>query len=208
MTSNEVVQKLWNLCNVLRDDGITYHEYVTELTYILFLKMSSELENEEKIGIPLKYRWKELAKLEGIELKNNYQKCLLDLGQIDGKLGIIYRNAQTKIEEPANLKKIFNEINKIDWYSVDKEDLGDLYEGLLEKNASEKKSGAGQYFTPRVLIDSIVRIIKPELGERICDPAAGSRVIIMTEANSSVKSKVLKLLPKLKTEETDSLCVA
>ncbi|WP_462424280.1 type I restriction-modification system subunit M N-terminal domain-containing protein [Fusobacterium ulcerans] len=138
MTSNEVVQKLWNLCNVLRDDGITYHEYVTELTYILFLKMSSELENEEEIGIPLKYRWKELVKLEGIELKNNYQKCLLGLGQIDGKLGIIYRNAQTKIEEPANLKKIFNEINKIDWYSVDKEDLGDLYEGLLEKNASEK----------------------------------------------------------------------
>jgi len=138
MTSNEVVQKLWNLCNVLRDDGITYHEYVTELTYILFLKMSSELENEEEIGIPLKYRWKELVKLEGIELKNNYQKCLLGLGQIDGKLGIIYRNAQTKIEEPANLKKIFNEINKIDWYSVDKEDLGDLYEGLLEKMLLKK----------------------------------------------------------------------
>ena len=116
MTSNEVVQKLWNLCNVLRDDGITYHEYVTELTYILFLKMSSELENEEKIGIPLKYRWKELAKLEGIELKNNYQKCLLDLGQIDGKLGIIYRNAQTKIEEPANLKKIFKICDKITVY--------------------------------------------------------------------------------------------
>ena len=188
MTSNEVVQKLWNLCNVLRDDGITYHEYVTELTYILFLKMSSELENEEKIGIPLKYRWKELAKLEGIELKNNYQKCLLDLGQIDGKLGIIYRNAQTKIEEPANLKKIFNEINKIDWYSVDKEDLGDLYEGLLEKNASEKKSGAGQYFTPRVLIDSIVRIIKPELGERICDPAAGTFGFII-EADKYLRRK-------------------
>ena len=188
MTSNEVVQKLWNLCNVLRDDGITYHEYVTELTYILFLKMSSELENEEKIGIPLKYRWKELAKLEGIELKNNYQKCLLDLGQIDGKLGIIYRNAQTKIEEPANLKKIFNEINKIDWYSVDKEDLGDLYEGLLEKNASEKKSGAGQYFTPRVLIDSIVRIIKPDLGERICDPAAGTFGFII-EADKYLRRK-------------------
>ena len=188
MTSNEVVQKLWNLCNVLRDDGITYHEYVTELTYILFLKMSSELENEEKIGIPLKYRWKELAKLEGIELKNNYQKCLLDLGQIDGKLGIIYRNAQTKIEEPANLKKIFNEINKIDWYSVDKEDLGDLYEGLLEKNASEKKSGAGQYFTPRVLIDSIVRIIKPELGDRICDPAAGTFGFII-EADKYLRRK-------------------
>lgn len=202
------MQKLWNLCNVLRDDGITYHEYVTELTYILFLKMSSELENEEKIGIPLKYRWKELAKLEGIELKNNYQKCLLDLGQIDGKLGIIYRNAQTKIEEPANLKKIFNEINKIDWYSVDKEDLGDLYEGLLEKNASEKKSGAGQYFTPRVLIDSIVRIIKPELGERICDPAAGFRVIIVIEANSYVNIRSSRLLPKFKTQKINSWCAA
>ncbi len=174
MTNNEIVQKLWNLCNVLRDDGITYHEYVTELTYMLFLKMACELGTEEEIKIPEAYRWKTLVAYEGIALKNNYQQALLDLGKQLGQLGIIYRNAQTRIEEPANLKKLFSEIDKIDWYSVDKEDLGDLYEGLLEKNASEKKSGAGQYFTPRVLIDSIVRMIKPELGETIYDPAAGT----------------------------------
>ena len=147
MTNNEIVQKLWNLCNVLRDDGITYHEYVTELTYILFLKMASELGTEESIGIPEEYRWEELIKLEGIELKDKYQRCLLDLGKSSSQLGIIYRNAQTRIAEPANIRKIFAEINKINWYSVDKEDLGDLYEGLLEKNASEKKSGAGQYLS-------------------------------------------------------------
>lgn len=174
MVNNEIVQKLWNLCNVLRDDGITYHEYVTELTYILFVKIAAELDNESEIGIDKKYTWKELNKLDGIELKRKYQKMLIDLGIKGGNLGIIYRNAQTKIEEPANLKKIFNEIDKMDWYSIDKEDLGDLYEGLLEKNASEKKSGAGQYFTPRVLIDVIVRIMKPRLGERIFDPAAGT----------------------------------
>lgn len=174
MTNNEIVQKLWNLCNVLRDDGITYHEYVTELTYMLFLKMACELGTEEEIQIPEAYRWKTLVAYEGIALKNHYQQALLDLGKELGQLGIIYRNAQTRIEEPANLKKLFSEIDKIDWYSVDKEDLGDLYEGLLEKNASEKKSGAGQYFTPRVLIDAIVRMIKPELGETIYDPAAGT----------------------------------
>ncbi|MEG1872393.1 MAG: class I SAM-dependent DNA methyltransferase, partial [Cetobacterium sp.] len=188
MTNNEIVQKLWNLCNVLRDDGITYHEYVTELTYILFLKMASELDTEKKIGIDNKYTWNELKKLDGIELKKTYQQMLIDLSNKSGSLGIIYRNAQTKIEEPANLKKIFSEIDKIDWYSVDKEDLGDLYEGLLEKNASEKKSGAGQYFTPRVLIDSIVRMTKPEIGERIFDPAGGTFGFII-EADKYLKSK-------------------
>ena len=188
MTNNEIVQKLWNLCNVLRDDGITYHEYVTELTYILFLKMASELGTEESIGIPEEYRWEELIKLEGIELKDKYQRCLLDLGKSSSQLGIIYRNAQTRIAEPANIRKIFAEINKINWYSVDKEDLGDLYEGLLEKNASEKKSGAGQYFTPRVLIDSIVKMIKPDLGEKICDPAGGTFGFII-EADKYLREK-------------------
>ena len=140
MTNNEIVQKLWNLCNVLRDDGITYHEYVTELTYILFLKMLAEQENEDSVGIPEEYRWNNLVKLDGLELKNAYQRALIDLGQKGDNLAIIYRNAKTNIEEPANLKKIFSEIDKMDWYSVDKEDFGDLYEGLLEKNASEKKS--------------------------------------------------------------------
>ena len=180
MTNNEIVQKLWNLCNVLRDDGITYHEYVTELTYILFLKMLAEQENEDSVGIPEEYRWNNLVKLDGLELKNAYQRALIDLGQKGDNLAIIYRNAKTNIEEPANLKKIFSEIDKMDWYSVDKEDFGDLYEGLLEKNASEKKSGAGQYFTPRVLIDTIVKVTKPQLKERICDPASGTLGFIIS----------------------------
>ena len=188
MTNNEIVQKLWNLCNVLRDDGITYHEYVTELTYILFLKMVAEQDNEESVGIPEEYCWNNLVKLDGLELKNTYQKALIDLGQKENNLAIIYRNAKTNIEEPANLKKIFSEIDKMDWYSVDKEDFGDLYEGLLEKNASEKKSGAGQYFTPRVLIDTIVKVTKPQLRERICDPASGTLGFIIS-ANRYIKEK-------------------
>ena len=188
MTNNEIVQKLWNLCNVLRDDGITYHEYVTELTYILFLKMLAEQDNEAEVGIPEEYRWNTLIKLDGLELKTTYQKALIDLAQKENNLAIIYRNAKTNIEEPANLKKIFSEIDKMDWYSIDKEDFGDLYEGLLEKNASEKKSGAGQYFTPRVLIDTIVKVTKPQLKERICDPASGTLGFIIS-ANRYIKEK-------------------
>ena len=188
MTNNEIVQKLWNLCNVLRDDGITYHEYVTELTYILFLKMANEQDKEDAIKIPEEYRWEKLVALDGLELRNTYQKALLDLSTKEGELGIVYRNAQTRIEEPANLRKIFTEINKLDWYSVDKEDFGDLYEGLLEKNASEKKSGAGQYFTPRVLIDTIVRIVKPQLKETICDPAGGTFGFLI-EANKFLRKE-------------------
>ncbi len=188
MTNNEIVQKLWNLCNVIRDDGITYHEYVTELTYILFLKMVAEQEKEDEIQIPEKYRWNNLIKLDGLELKNTYQEALINLGGVNNNLAIIYRNAKTSINEPANLKKIFSEIDKMDWYSMDKEDFGDLYEGLLEKNASEKKSGAGQYFTPRVLIDTIVKVIKPKLKEKICDPAAGTLGFIIS-ADRHIKSE-------------------
>ena len=188
MTNNEIVQKLWNLCNVIRDDGITYHEYVTELTYILFLKMVADQEKEDEIQIPEKYRWNNLIKLDGLELKNTYQEALINLGGVNNNLAIIYRNAKTSINEPANLKKIFSEIDKMDWYSMDKEDFGDLYEGLLEKNASEKKSGAGQYFTPRVLIDTIVKVIKPKLKEKICDPAAGTLGFIIS-ADRHIKSE-------------------
>ena len=211
MTNNEIVQKLWNLCNVLRDDGITYHEYVTELTYILFLKMVAEQEKEDEIQIPEKYRWNNLIKLDGLELKNTYQKVLINLGGVNNNLAIIYRNAKTSINEPANLKKIFSEIDKMDWYSMDKEDFGDLYEGLLEKNASEKKSGAGQYFTPRVLIDTIVKVIKPKLKEKICDPAAGTLGFIIS-ADRYIKSEnddyygVSEKEYKFQKEEAYSAC--
>ena len=173
MTTNEIVQKLWNLCNVLRDDGITYHQYVTELTYILFLKMAKETGAEKKI--PQGYRWDDLSALDGTDLYKFYRKLLLELGT-SGKNRVqqIYVNAHTNIDEPKNLKKIINDIDKLDWFSAREEGLGNLYEGLLEKNANEKKSGAGQYFTPRPLINAMVQLVQPRVNERCGDPACGT----------------------------------
>lgn len=173
MTTQEIVSKLWNLCNVLRDDGITYHQYVTELTYILFLKMAKETGTEEQI--PEKYRWDELKAKSGVELKKFYKELLSELGDNGtGRIREIYQGAATNIDEPKNLEKIIATIDSLDWYSAREEGLGNLYEGLLEKNANEKKSGAGQYFTPRVLIDVMTKLMKPQVGERCNDPACGT----------------------------------
>lgn len=175
MNNTEIVAKLWNLASVLRDDGITYHEYVTELTYLLFLKMMQEQDAESII--PEGKRWGDLVSKEGIELKTFYRQLLLDLGneEIENEsLRMIYNGASTSIDEPKNLEKIIKSIDSLDWYSAKEEGLGNLYEGLLEKNASEKKSGAGQYFTPRVLIDVMVQLMNPKIGERCNDPAAGT----------------------------------
>ena len=169
MNTQEIVSKLWNLCNVLRDDGITYHQYVTELTYILFLKMAKETGAEEKL--PEAYRWDILKSKSGIELKTFYKELLNHLGEeTTGRVQQIYQGSSTNIEEPKNLEKIITTIDGLDWYSAKEEGLGNLYEGLLEKNASEKKSGAGQYFTPRVM----VKLVDPKPGEKCNDPAAGT----------------------------------
>ncbi len=187
MTNQEIVAKLWNLCNVLRDDGITYHQYVTELTYILFFKMAKET-NAEK-NIPEEYRWDKLVEKEGTELRNFYKRLLLDLGEKGtGRIKEIYTDATTNIDEPKNLEKIIKSINALDWYSAREEGLGNLYEGLLQKNADEKKSGAGQYFTPRTLINTIVQLIDPKPGERCNDPAAGT-FGFMIAADQYIKEK-------------------
>ena len=173
MTTQEIVSKLWNLCNVLRDDGITYHQYVTELTYILFLKMAKETGTETQI--PEAYRWDQLKSKSGIELKKFYKQLLVELGDnCSGRIQQIYQGAATNIDEPKNLEKIITTIDGFDWYSAREEGLGNLYEELLEKNANEKKSGAGQYFTPRVLIDVMTKLMKPQPGERCNDPACGT----------------------------------
>lgn len=173
MNTQEIVAKLWNLCNVLRDDGITYHQYVTELTYILFLKMAKETYTEDPI--PEDCRWDALRDLRGLDLKNHYKKVLDKLGtETQGRVREIYAGAATNIDEPKNLEKIITSIDELDWFSAKEEGLGSLYEGLLEKNANEKKSGAGQYFTPRVLIDVMTRLVKPQPGERCNDPACGT----------------------------------
>ncbi|MGG4481266.1 N-6 DNA methylase [Paenibacillus illinoisensis] len=173
MGNQDIVQKLWNLCNVLRDDGITYHQYVTELTYVLFLKMMKETNNESIL--PEEYRWDSLRERHGMALQQYYRQLLLDLGnQGNETIKQIYMNATSNINEPKNLEKIITSIDQLDWYSAKEEGLGDLYEGLLEKNASETKSGAGQYFTPRPLIDVITKLVDPQPGERCNDPAAGT----------------------------------
>ena len=198
MTTQEIVSKLWNLCNVLRDDGITYHQYVTELTYILFLKMAKETDAESKFSegvtlaegdslspeqetqnaekkIVLGYSWDVLVSKSGLELYRYYKDLLRLFGTYcTGRVREIYQGSATNIDEPKNLEKIISTIDGLDWFSAREEGLGNLYEGLLEKNASEKKSGAGQYFTPRVLIDVMTRLMKPQPGERCNDPACGT----------------------------------
>ena len=187
MTTQEIVSKLWNLCNVLRDDGITYHQYVTELTYILFLKMAKETGVESQI--PEAYRWDNLTSKSGIELKKFYKELLAHLGEnCTGRVREIYQGASTNIDEPKNLEKIITTIDGLDWFSAREEGLGNLYEGLLEKNANEKKSGAGQYFTPRVLIDIMTKLVKPQPGERCNDPACGT-FGFMISASQYVRSQ-------------------
>jgi type I restriction enzyme M protein len=178
-TSNvtrDIVAKLWNLCHILRDDGITYNEYVTELTYLLFLKMLAETGRESRL--PTEYRWSELDSSQGLEQLEFYRQLLLDLGNqkkvADPVVLAIFTDAQTRLRKPTNLKSLTDAIDRLDWFSAREEGLGNLYEGLLEKNAAEKKSGAGQYFTPRPLIDCIVRLVQPQAREVIQDPAAGT----------------------------------
>jgi type I restriction enzyme M protein len=172
-TTTDIVAKLWSLCNVLRDDGVTYNEYVTELTYLLFLKMLEETGKEDRL--PKSYRWGGLARREGMDQLDHYKEMLLALGRArDGLVCAIFTDAQTRLRKPANLKALTSSIDQLDWFSAREEGLGNLYEGLLEKNAADKKSGAGQYFTPRPLIDCIVRLMRPQPGETVQDPAAGT----------------------------------
>ncbi len=178
MTSNDIVQKLWNLCDVLRDDGINYSDYVTELVLLLFIKMEYELAQADapfEHKLPEGSRWPDLEKLGGINLLNFYKQLLLDLSKsTDTLISAIYTDAQTRLREPRHLTQLIKTLDGIDWFSAREDGLGDLYEGLLQKNANETKSGAGQYFTPRPLIDSIVRCIKPQPRETIQDPACGT----------------------------------
>ncbi len=171
--TQEIVNKLWNLCNVLRDDGITYHQYLNELTYILFLKMAEETGKEK--DITKGYRWGDLKSKTDDELLGFYRQLLLKLGtKGKGNVQKIYNNSQTSINQHKNLRKIIKYIDELDWFDAREEGLGEMYEGLLEKNASETKSGAGQYFTPRPLINVMVRLMDPKIGERLNDPACGT----------------------------------
>ncbi|WP_300177516.1 N-6 DNA methylase [uncultured Aliivibrio sp.] len=182
MSTQDLVAKLWNLCNLLRDDGVTYHEYLNELTYLVFLKMVDETGQDELL--PEGYRWENLEAYNSATRLEAYQQLLLHLGT-NGSLitKAIFKGANTVIRKPATLNKLVVEIDKLDWYNAKAEGLGDMYEGLLEINAGEKKSGAGQYFTPRVLIDVMVELMKPNLDDVIVDPTAGTGGFLISAHN-------------------------
>jgi len=185
--THDIVQKLWNMCNVLKDDGVTYHQYVSELTYILFLKMAEETDTEKHL--PEGYRWADLCGQEGVEQMQFYRELLVHLGTAGStRVQAIFANAQTMLRQPRHLAKLVSDIDQLDWYSARQEGLGDLYEGLLEKNANEKKSGAGQYFTPRPLIDCMVQLIQPQAGEKVQDPAAGTAGFLIA-ADKYIKAR-------------------
>jgi len=173
MNTSALIQKVWNFCHTLKVDGVGYGDYLEQLTYLLFLKMARETGTEDQL--PADHRWADLEARAAPDRLEFYKILLIHLGS-HGSLLVqeIFANASSFIKKPATLSTLVAEIDKIDWYSVHREDLGDLYEGLLEKNANEKKSGAGQYFTPRVLIDSMVAVMKPTLADVIQDPAAGT----------------------------------
>ena len=178
MNASTLVQKLWNYCNVLRDDGMSYGDYVEQLTYLLFLKMADERAqppyNQASI-VPGAYSWPSLLAKDGDELFDHYRHCLEAMGQHKGTLGLIFGKAQNKFQDPAKLRRLVVDlIDAENWTALGVDVKGDAYEGLLEKNAQDTKSGAGQYFTPRALIEAMVDCIAPKPRERICDPACGT----------------------------------
>ena len=191
--SSTIVQRLWNYCNVLRDDGMSYGDYVEQLTYLLFLKMDDE--NGSMLGkasaIPAEFNWASLLRLDGDELERHYRQILAALGAGAGLIPVIFRKAQNKIQDPAKLQRLVELIDGETWIGLDIDVKGEIYEGLLEKNAQDTKSGAGQYFTPRPLIKAIVDVMRPRPGQTICDPACGTGGFLLAAHDYIAKNNQL-----------------
>jgi len=176
-STNSIVSKVWSFCNTLRDDGVSYGDYLEQLTYLLFLKMADEYSkppHNRPITIPAEYNWESLTVKRGAELETHYSTVLRELGQEKGILGQIFTKSQNKIQDPAKLYKLIDLIGKEQWSILGADVKGEIYEGLLEKNAEDTKSGAGQYFTPRALIRAMVECVRPEPNKTIADPATGT----------------------------------
>ena len=178
-----VVQKLWNYCNVLRDAGMSCGAYLEQLTYLLFLKMADERSKRpynQPSPIPKKYDWQSLLRKDGDKLFEHYRRVLEELGKKKNLLGLIFGKSQNKFPDPVKLRRLIVDlIDKENWSMMSADVKGAAYEGLLEKNAQDVKTGAGQYFTPRPLIKAIVDVTAPKLGETICDPACGTGGFIL-----------------------------
>ena len=175
-TEQTLTKKVWNLATTLAGQGIGFTDYITQLTYLLFLKMDDENEQlfGEESAIPAGYRWKDLTGLDGADLVEQYEKTLEQLSKQENLIGTIYTKAQNKIDKPVYLQKVITTINEEQWLIMDGDVKGAIYESILEKNGQDKKSGAGQYFTPRPLIKAMVDCLRPQIGETVCDPACGT----------------------------------
>src|SRR5580693_4819383 len=177
MNTAPIISKVWSFCTTLRDDGVGYGDYLEQLTYLIFLKMAEEYGRapyNRDVGLPTKYNWASLRSKRGAELEVHYVTLLRELGNQKGMLGQIFTKAQNKIQDPAKLYRIIDMIDEVLWVTMGADVKGDIYEGLLEKNAEDTKSGAGQYFTPRALIRAMVECVRPEAGKTIADPACGT----------------------------------
>ena len=177
MSTSAIISKVWSFCNTLRDDGVSYGDYLEQLTYLLFLKMADELSKppyNRKLSIPKEYNWESITPKRGAELEGHYTTLLRELGKQKGILGQIFTKSQNKIQDPAKLYKLVDMIDKENWNVMGADVKGEIYEGLLEKNAEDTKSGAGQYFTPRALIKVMVHCLRPEPNKTIADPACGT----------------------------------
>jgi type I restriction enzyme M protein len=194
-TQNGLVQRLWSYCNILRDDGLSYGDYLEQLTYLLFLKMADEQTKppfSRPAIVPEGLDWPSLLARDGDELEVHYRHVLTELGRGSGMLGVIFRKAQNRIQDPAKLRRLVVDlIDRESWLTLDADVKGDAYEGLLEKNAEDVKSGAGQYFTPRPLIRAIVEVMRPEPGQRVCDPACGTGGFLLAAYESIAGSGLL-----------------
>ena len=176
VTEQSLIKTVWQLADVLAGVGIGYTDYITQLTYLLFLKMDDESVETfgETSAIPEGYRWKDLINLDGYDLTEQYERTLAKLSDQENLIGTIYTKAQNKIDKPVYLKKVISMINEQSWLIMDGDVKGAIYENILEKNGSDKKSGAGQYFTPRSLIQAMVEVTRPQITEKVCDPACGT----------------------------------
>ena len=203
LDQHALVQKLWDFCDVLRDDGLSYGDYIEQLTYLLFLKMADEqhqLLDEERV-VPEGFEWASLLRRSGVALEDHYRHTLRRLGSRQGMLGVIFRNARNRIQSPAKLEQLIKDlVDNHEWLSLDADLKGDAYEGLIEKTAQEGARGAGQYFTPRALISAIVDVMKPDPMDRICDPACGTGGFFLGAYNS-----IAGRFPSLDPDQRDHL---
>lgn len=200
MSASEIVNKVWNYAHVLRDDGVGYGDYVEQITFLIFLKMAEERRKAgQSVAVPAKYSWSELVKLDGDDLEVQYRHTLEELGKKSGMLGTIFRKAQNKIQDPAKLERLIKMIEKEAWSTLPVDVKGEIYEGLLERNAQDVKGGAGQYFTPRALIEAMVDVMQPKAMDTVADPACGTGGFLLAaydymapQATSKKEQKHLK----------------